>query len=135
MIRRPPRSTRTDTLFPYTTLFRSADAHAAKRWPANGKVGTASAGANWRWPPAAIPMHRLRPAPCRRPACPSALPGQPGTAGPHGHSRHGARRSEAHTSEIQSLLHNSYDDFWLKKQHYTTTLSSHNNTYYQTRHI
>src|SRR3546814_20820117 len=28
MIRRPPRSTRTDTLFPYTTLFRSADAHA-----------------------------------------------------------------------------------------------------------
>src|SRR3546814_5307412 len=28
MIRRPPRSTRTDTLFPYTTLFRSA------RWPA-----------------------------------------------------------------------------------------------------
>src|SRR3546814_8559961 len=31
MIRRPPRSTRTDTLFPYTTLFRSADA-AAKRF-------------------------------------------------------------------------------------------------------
>src|SRR3546814_5586007 len=30
MIRRPPRSTRTDTLFPYTTLFRSADRHAAK---------------------------------------------------------------------------------------------------------
>src|SRR3546814_751882 len=28
MIRRPPRSTRTDTLFPYTTLFRSAKAHA-----------------------------------------------------------------------------------------------------------
>src|SRR3546814_8925859 len=28
MIRRPPRSTRTDTLFPYTTLFRSHDAHA-----------------------------------------------------------------------------------------------------------
>src|SRR3546814_13623407 len=31
MIRRPPRSTRTDTLFPYTTLFRSADAAAALR--------------------------------------------------------------------------------------------------------
>src|SRR3546814_12991313 len=30
MIRRPPRSTRTDTLFPYTTLFRSLDAHTAK---------------------------------------------------------------------------------------------------------
>src|SRR3546814_17501785 len=33
MIRRPPRSTRTDTLFPYTTLFRSASAsQASKRW-------------------------------------------------------------------------------------------------------
>src|SRR3546814_15263076 len=30
MIRRPPRSTRTDTLFPYTTLFRSADPHPAR---------------------------------------------------------------------------------------------------------
>src|SRR3546814_5884185 len=30
MIRRPPRSTRTDTLFPYTTLFRSADRYAAR---------------------------------------------------------------------------------------------------------
>src|SRR3546814_13335972 len=30
MIRRPPRSTRTDTLFPYTTLFRSADTHDAR---------------------------------------------------------------------------------------------------------
>src|SRR3546814_20693632 len=48
MIRRPPRSTRTDTLFPYTTLFRSADARraqspglrqggAAARWIYNGK--------------------------------------------------------------------------------------------------
>src|SRR3546814_8011940 len=31
MIRRPPRSTRTDTLFPYTTLFRSDRRHAARR--------------------------------------------------------------------------------------------------------
>src|SRR3546814_6328062 len=31
MIRRPPRSTRTDTLFPYTTLFRSREARAAQR--------------------------------------------------------------------------------------------------------
>src|SRR3546814_19621966 len=32
MIRRPPRSTRTDTLFPYTTLFRSADGWPSSRW-------------------------------------------------------------------------------------------------------
>src|SRR3546814_14941146 len=32
MIRRPPRSTRTDTLFPYTTLFRSPSPHSRTRW-------------------------------------------------------------------------------------------------------
>src|SRR3546814_3260296 len=36
MIRRPPRSTRTDTLFPYTTLFRSASP-ASRRWTAPGR--------------------------------------------------------------------------------------------------
>src|SRR3546814_1373383 len=35
MIRRPPRSTRTDTLFPYTTLFRSEREWAAVGWPAH----------------------------------------------------------------------------------------------------
>src|SRR3546814_4904563 len=45
MIRRPPRSTRTDTLFPYTTLFRSrneaklsADPNTARMWLAGGKA-------------------------------------------------------------------------------------------------
>src|SRR3546814_8640255 len=33
MIRRPPRSTRTDTLFPYTTLFRSPAATTPPTWP------------------------------------------------------------------------------------------------------
>src|SRR3546814_820796 len=33
MIRRPPRSTRTDTLFPYTTLFRSIVGHVVENWP------------------------------------------------------------------------------------------------------
>src|SRR3546814_9561290 len=83
MIRRPPRSTRTDTLFPYTTLFRSG---LLARFPA-------------------------------------------GTLG-HLHRRHqkilrlrqwriGAgllnRRSEEHTSELQSLMRNSYAVFCLKK--------------------
>src|SRR3546814_12673982 len=48
MIRRPPRSTRTDTLFPYTTLFRSEDASTgaigARRWPGKGR-GAAIAAA------------------------------------------------------------------------------------------
>src|SRR3546814_15152470 len=43
MIRRPPRSTPTDTLFPYTTLFRSAFSPAA---PANARIGAMGNGAN-----------------------------------------------------------------------------------------
>src|SRR3546814_19208076 len=39
MIRRPPRSTRTDTLFPYTTLFRSVTSHRAARGVTGGECG------------------------------------------------------------------------------------------------
>src|SRR3546814_13582354 len=44
MIRRPPRSTRTDTLFPYTTLFRSAHRHSARWTPENvpGRIAAAA---------------------------------------------------------------------------------------------
>src|SRR3546814_1781884 len=96
MIRRPPRSTRTDTLFPYTTLFRSVRRNAA----------TAS--------PAPEPRRRLR----------------PGTAGDRRARRHGPRgtrhlhlRSEEHTSELQSLMRNSYAVFCLNKKCNTTTYS------------
>src|SRR3546814_6606960 len=83
MILRPPRSTRTDTLFPYTTLFRSPAWSAAQAEPAS-----------WRGSQAAA-----RPvASCRR-------------------RRRRARgpRSEEHTSELQSLMRNSYAVFCLKK--------------------
>src|SRR3546814_1341047 len=43
MIRRPPRSTRTDTLFPYTTLFRSAEA-ADRHAKSGGRLALAIAG-------------------------------------------------------------------------------------------
>src|SRR3546814_11007209 len=55
MIRRPPRSTRTDTLFPYTTLFRSADrkpgaaTHAAQERPDN--VARTLWSGDGAWPP------------------------------------------------------------------------------------
>src|SRR3546814_15267971 len=45
MIRRPPRSTRTDTLFPYTTLFRSAGDGSVQSGPAAGRRRTAQARA------------------------------------------------------------------------------------------
>src|SRR3546814_16208612 len=82
MIRRPPRSTRTDTLFPYTTLFRSVP---SARWPLPAS--------------SAIPCCPMCPPP-RRPAC---------------------RRSEEHTSELQSLMRNSYAVFCLKKKTCHTT--------------
>src|SRR3546814_7602548 len=88
MIRRPPRSTRTDTLFPYTTLFRSA------RWQDPRDAATA-----------------LRPhilfAPQRR-ACPARQPAR--------RRYEGVRRSEEHTSELQSLMRISYAVFCLKKK-------------------
>src|SRR3546814_20718258 len=87
MIRRPPRSTRTDTLFPYTTLFRSRDG--------------------------------CQPAGIRRQGAVHHRPGgvRPGS----GHSAHhreeqGDRRSEEHTSELQSLMRISYAVFCLKKK-------------------
>src|SRR3546814_7381802 len=50
MIRRPPRSTRTDTLFPYTTLFRSG--HKIMRWNEANDGGASEGGEPWGWPPA-----------------------------------------------------------------------------------
>src|SRR3546814_14475231 len=77
MIRRPPRSTRTDTLFPYTTLFRSnvealveSGKIAAKNFETLGQEGVAFA----------------------------------------------RKRSEEHTSELQSLMRISYAVFCLKKK-------------------
>src|SRR3546814_15705799 len=92
MIRRPPRSTRTDTLFPYTTLFRSA---AVADGGDRGRAG-AAAGAS-----AEPAGDTVRPLVARRP--------RPGGARCHG-------RSEEHTSELQSLMRISYAAFCLKKK-------------------
>src|SRR3546814_6294146 len=95
MIRRPPRSTRTDTLFPYTTLFRS------RRWPENR-----------RSPYGAIIACRRRRF-LRRSQRTSFLqrPGRLHDFGPCHDSR-----SEEHTSELQSLMRISYAVFCLKKK-------------------
>src|SRR3546814_5743137 len=86
MIRRPPRSTRTDTLFPYTTLFRS-----------RLRAGQRAQAQRRRRHHARPPLRLFRPAHAVRP-----LP-----VGP---------RSEEHTSELQSLMRNSYAVFCLKKK-------------------
>src|SRR3546814_8699205 len=103
MIRRPPRSTRTDTLFPYTTLFRSTNPPPLSNWPeiSNVQLICDSQGDGCT---AVNPLQK-----------------EPGMR-PNGDS-HFKKRSEEHTSELQSLMRNSYAVFCLKKkkQHYTHT--------------
>src|SRR3546814_5161756 len=110
MIRRPPRSTRTDPLFPYTTLFRSLGPKQASfaRFP----------GAIPR-PSKARMNHEHR---RRRPGRPISNHSRP-------RLRHGGGRSEEHTSELQSLMRISYAVFCLKKKtnNIITILNTHSN--------
>src|SRR3546814_2382382 len=93
MIRRPPRSTRTDTLFPYTTLLGSGgDERGGVR---AHRAGRAAGGARSTRRPG-VP---LWPSPHRRPG--------------HAAAR-GRWRSEEHTSELQSLMRISYAVYCLK---------------------
>src|SRR3546814_3224935 len=90
MIPRPPRSTRTDTLFPYTTLFRSA----ARRFgwsifPAERRAGEQHIGMIWNDPRCGPPLNV---------------------------GQNVGSRSEEHTSELQSLMRISYAVFCLKKK-------------------
>src|SRR3546814_7968518 len=96
MILRPPRSTRTDTLFPYTTLFRSEDRRAGPRGLARGLARDPS------FPRRARGRLRAR----LFGECQQRLPGH----------QHLDRRSEEHTSELQSLMRISYAVFCLKKK-------------------
>src|SRR3546814_8359497 len=100
MIRRPPRSTRTDTLFPYTSLFRS-------RHPAEARSADARRAARDREAHALGPRAARRERGVRDGVRGGAL--APRTVGRH-------RRSEEHTSELQSLMRISYAVFCLKKK-------------------
>src|SRR3546814_4982697 len=114
MIRRPPRSTRTDTLFPFTTLFRSALGQPVERGLEVGidlvteRRGLARGGI--------LRVHRIGEA----------------ALDPRFHrvdllvlrsiQRIGHPRSEEHTSELQSLMRISYAVFCLKKKKNTEPL-------------
>src|SRR3546814_5781712 len=121
MIRRPPRSTRTDTLFPYTTLFRSHDADRERATEGRGAMIrlaaalTASASLLVNQPALAQDHSRHQgmsmpgmqmPTP-QKPAAKKAVAKKP--------------RSEEHTSELQSLMRISYAVFCLKKKNNTNT--------------
>src|SRR3546814_3664692 len=133
MIRRPPKSTRTDTLFPYTTLFRSGKAQLSqqgeprksifaqhsrqKRWfsltitPQAGQRGGSAKSMSGT---ANVRKIFIRPCPI------STRVAQV------------RRRSEEHTSELQSLMRISYAVFCLKKKNtklHTNTQNKHQRTY------
>src|SRR3546814_5704213 len=113
MVLRPPRSTRTDTLFPYTTLFRSvrprpAAALAPRGGPEDDLLPRAAAG---------------HPRPRPHTGRPQGRPGRVRRGcGPE------PRRSEEHTSELQSLLRISYAVFCLKKKKKKTNNHTYNYT-------
>src|SRR3546814_6356913 len=103
MIRRPPRSTRTDTLFPYTTLFRSGGHRGARRVVRPRRLvlrGAVVAGVIVRRPGNRPPVRRSS----------------------------GGDRSEEHTSELQSLMRISYAVFCLKKKKKDTNTRQTTNT-------
>src|SRR3546814_1574089 len=106
MIRRPPRSTRTDTLFPYTTLFRSSDEQDRER-----RFGRADMP---RDDVAQRPGQRRAERQEGNPVQP--LAGRPGDDQDAGESDADRGRSEEHTSELQSLMRISYAVFCLKKK-------------------
>src|SRR3546814_4722790 len=116
MIRRPPRSTRTDTLFPYTTLFRS---RLARVQQLAEHLDAGHGGLHRRLQADDLDfladLHN------------AALD----TAGHHGAAardrEHVFHRSEEHTSELQSLMRISYAVFCLKKKKIVQTARAQNN--------
>src|SRR3546814_9542943 len=88
MIRRPPRSTRTDTLFPYTTLFRSHQ-----------------------------PWQSINPLERSNKSSSTCIIFKSNKCLRFPHRTSCLRRSEEHTSELQSLMRISYAVFCLKKKH------------------
>src|SRR3546814_1882571 len=102
MIRRPPRSTRTDTLFPYTTLFRSDEAVQVLEAGEHDRHAVAHhAGADDYRRAGAGPVSRV--SSLRRTFISQCAVSAPS-------------RSEEHTSELQSLMRISYAVFFLKKK-------------------
>src|SRR3546814_10769265 len=140
MIRRPPGSTRTDTLFPYTTLFRSdgddldvaaeilhrraqhVAPDAAETVDTNldrhvtllqGKTGKTRKGKKHAILAVSRPRFHPRRAPSRHENDATPAPRRPFAAAG---ARRARLRSEEHTSELQSLMRTSYAVFCLKKK-------------------
>src|SRR3546814_6273719 len=133
MYRGPPRSTRTYTLFPYTTLFRSRTASAGRRRARGGATDRRRQGRI-----AAVPAHPGSAAGEHR--CAGGARGCAGRTAAAGaraaarrrsrrSHRRDRRRSEEHTSELQSLMRISYAVFCLKKKKNKMNTNTHKKTH------
>src|SRR3546814_10782967 len=131
MIRRPPRSTRTDTLFPYTTLFRSPATPDLSSPRTRSGVQRCLSNVGYcfkqRWIPEQVrmtqgveraPLRRRRVRGLQRPYRASAA-SLPASTAPTACFKVSIERSEEHTSELQSLMRISYAVFCLKKKKQT----------------
>src|SRR3546814_10599830 len=119
MIRVRPRSTRTDTLLLYTTLFRSADDHPrpdGSRAPGRPHPGHGGGAGAHRQPPGAGSARRAAQRCLDLPT-------------------HRRVRSDEHTSELQSLMRHSYVIFCMKKKNIKKTYNTHTNTSIQIRTV
>src|SRR3546814_4667923 len=116
MQRRPPRSTLSDTLFPYSTRFLSQPVRSGsqrRRWGTSPESSPALASFGRRAASAGVRQPRV-----------TIMPTSSHTGGPPARRRHmserrrghSPRRSEEHTSELQSLMRISYAVFCLKKK-------------------
>src|SRR3546814_5272090 len=113
MIRLPPRSTRTDTLFPYTTLFRSAPRGAPQHRGRDARRARGHREGARARDRRALRGARVRARLARERGCEGLRAEGPPEAGREGRHHH---RSEEHTSELQSLMRISYAVYCLKKK-------------------
>src|SRR3546814_7903182 len=119
MIRRPPRSTRTDTLFPYTTLFRSHPERSEGSPPRHGQIPRCARDGRGGGHGSSCPASSRA---CTDPGAANGI--ESGDTAPPEMMKLIAWstvksvgvRSDEHTSEIPSLMRNSYDVFCYKTQ-------------------
>src|SRR3546814_9916084 len=123
MIRRPPISTRTDTLFPYTTLFRSAEINDVANSVLDGADAVMLSGETSVGEFPEIVIETMS----------KVITHVEKTSYPYFAEK--KSRSEEHTSELQSLMRISYAVFCLKKKKKIQNIQTKNTDYISNKRV